>query len=92
MKYRIAIDLDSCFLQVIDGARVVGTLHKKGASFDLHPEQLHEDEVADVAAAIDAISLARQSATRRSPRSSRSPAPSARACIWDAAWMFDPIG
>ena len=54
MKYRIAIDLDSCFLQVIDGARVVGTLHKKGESFDLHPEQLHEDEVADVAAAIDA--------------------------------------
>lgn len=54
MKYRIAIDLDSCFLQLIDGARVVGTLHKKGESFDLHAEQLHEDEVADVAAAINA--------------------------------------
>lgn len=54
MKYRIAIDLDSCFLQLIDGARVVGTLRKKGESFDLHAEQLHEDEVADVAAAINA--------------------------------------
>ena len=50
----IAIDLDSSFLQLIDGARVVGTLRKKGESFDLHALQLHENEVAEVAAAIDA--------------------------------------
>lgn len=54
MKYRIAIDLDSSLLQLIDGARVVGTLRKSGESFDLDAAQLHADEVADVAAAIEA--------------------------------------